>query len=91
MRRLLLLTLATSLLGCGPQVRRPNLLHPGNLASQQFDAIYHDPYPLNDIGPEVVGGRPLGYEAPVPEVRRARQYTPPTRQLAPPPAYTPVN
>ena len=70
-------------LGCGPQVRMPNFLHPGNLASQRFDAIVHDPYPLDDVGPPVEGGRPLGYQKPVPEVVRGRLLNPPQQQLAP--------
>ena len=35
-------------------------------------AIQHDPYPLDDVGPEIVGGRPLAYQRPVHEVDRAR-------------------
>ncbi len=62
----------------------PNLLHPGNLASQRFDAIYHDPYPLDDVGPPVQGGRPRGYQKPVPEVVRGRLFAPAQQQIAPP-------
>src|SRR5690606_2023045 len=30
----------------------------GTIERQKARAAVHDPYPLNDIGPEVVGGRP---------------------------------
>lgn len=62
--------------GCSPEAQRyirfPNFTHPGPAAAQRADAIYHDPYPLNDVGPEVVGGRPLAYQQSLNEVDRAR-------------------
>lgn len=62
--------------GCSPEAQRyirfPNFAHPGPAAAQRADAIYHDPYPLNDVGPEVVGGRPLAYQQSLNEVDRAR-------------------
>lgn len=84
LRVLIAACLVGATLGCGPQVRRPNFLHPGNAASQRFDAIYHDPYPLDDVGPAVEGSRPRGYQAPVPEVVRSRLYAPVQQQIAPP-------
>ncbi len=39
---------------------------------QYARAAVHDPYPLNDIGPEVVGGRPRGFMNPLPEAKRNR-------------------
>ncbi len=33
----------------------------GTVDRQKARAVVHDPYPLNDIGPEVVGGRPREY------------------------------
>lgn len=53
-------------------MRMPNLFDPGNAATQQYGAIMHDPYPVNDAGPEIVGGRPREYAQPVPEVVRGR-------------------
>jgi hypothetical protein len=41
---------------------------------QRADAVVFDPYPLDDVGPPIVGGRPLGYQRPVPEVTRGRMY-----------------
>lgn len=58
--------------GCGPHIRKPDWFNPGNAASQRYDAIYHDPYPSTDTAPEIVGGRPRGYQAPVPPVARPR-------------------
>ncbi len=72
MRRPLSIALCIAALGCSPFTRRPNFLHPGPAGPQQVDAIYHDPYPLPDIGPSVVGGRPREYQQPVPEVVRGR-------------------
>ncbi|TWT35856.1 hypothetical protein KOR34_07510 [Posidoniimonas corsicana] len=63
--------------GCGSNFRMPNLFHPGPTGPQRYDAIYHDPYPLPDLGPEVVGGRPRVYQQPVPEVTRGRLFRPP--------------
>ncbi len=86
LRTLLSLALAAPLLvGCGPNVRKPKLFDPGNAATQRYDAIFHDPYPMPDVAPEIVGGRPRGYQAPVPEVARGRGLQPITPGVAPPP------
>ena len=73
--------------GCTPEVHRhikfPDLFHPGNAPNQRAEAIEHDPYPLDDAGPPVVGGRPLGYQAGVPEVERSRLNAPPPPGLQP--------
>lgn len=42
----------------------------GSVDRQKARAVYFDPYPLNDIGPEVVGGRPRGFQNPLPEANR---------------------
>jgi fused signal recognition particle receptor len=63
-------------IGCAPEAQRyirfPDLAHPGPAYVQRSDAIQHDPYPLNDIAPEIVGGRPLAYQQPISEAERAR-------------------
>jgi hypothetical protein len=66
--------LLTSVLGCAPEMAglRQSFAHPGPAAYQRAQAIQHDPYVLNDVGPEVVGGRPREYMIPVNEVDRAR-------------------
>lgn len=42
----------------------------GSVERQKARATVFDPYPLNDIGPAVVGGRPPGFMNPLPEPRR---------------------
>jgi hypothetical protein len=66
--------MATSLVGCAQEMAslRQSFAHPGPAAYQRAQAIQHDPYVLNDVGPEVVGGRPREYMIPVNEVDRAR-------------------
>jgi hypothetical protein len=62
--------------GCSPEAQRyirfPTFASPGPAALQRAEAVQHDPYPLNDIGPEIVGGRPLAYQQPLDEVERAK-------------------
>jgi hypothetical protein len=74
--------------GCSPEVHRyirfPDLFHPGPAAHQRAEAVEHDPFPENDIGPEVVGGRPLGYQNGVLEAERM------TMNAAPPPGVAPT-
>jgi hypothetical protein len=42
----------------------------GSVDRQKARAVYFDPFPLNDIGPPVVGGRPPGFSNPLPEAHR---------------------
>lgn len=42
----------------------------GTTNRQKARAAVHDPYPLNDIGPEVMGGRPREFFDPEPEAVR---------------------
>jgi len=65
-----------SLAACSPTLRRPQLLHPGPAGFQQDNALQFDPYPPNDIGPEIVGGRPRSFQKPPHEITRARQQSP---------------
>jgi hypothetical protein len=69
-RMLLGLMIVVSLSGCAS---RPGWGFPwgqGTTERQNARAVIHDPYPLNDIGPEVVGGRPRGYFNPQHEAKR---------------------
>jgi len=89
--------------GCTPEAHRyirfPRLFSPGPASYQRAEAVRHDPYPLNDVGPEIVGGRPLAYQQPVNEVERARMAAPrpvpsgplvaPSWPTQPPPAVAP--
>jgi hypothetical protein len=59
-----------SVTGCG--TRRPNLRHPGPTLYQRYNATLHDPYPDNDAGPAVEGGRPMAFEKPLAEPVRSR-------------------
>jgi len=42
----------------------------GSIDRQKNRAVTFDPYPLNDIGPPVVGGRPREFANPLPEAQR---------------------
>ena len=42
----------------------------GTIDRQKARAVVHDPFPLNDIGPEVIGGRPREFYNPQPEATR---------------------
>ncbi len=52
----------------------PRLLHPGPAPYQRYKATQFDPYPPNDVAPDIVGGRPPDYTTPPNEVTRSRQY-----------------
>lgn len=64
------------LAACSPTIRKPQWLHPGPAPLQRANAVQFDPYPPNDLGPKIVGGRPLDYAVPLNEVTRARQFRP---------------
>jgi hypothetical protein len=55
--------------GC---VAPPPVLHPGTEQQQQARAQRFDPYPENDVGPAVVGGRPQEYANPSAEILRVQ-------------------
>ena len=40
---------------------------PGPIYEQQSKAVLHDPYPNTEAAPEIIGGRPRGYQQPLPE------------------------
>ncbi len=72
----LALLASTVAIGCaGDRFRasRFNFFHPGTTYQQRLRASVHDPYPDQDLGPEVVGGRPRDF-APYPEAVRNRFY-----------------
>jgi len=68
-----MLALLLPLTACSSTVHKPTLQHPGPAYFQRNNAQQFDPYPLNDIGPEIVGGRPREFQKPFGEVTRARQ------------------
>ena len=68
--------LLVPLTACSSAVKKPSFLHPGPASFQRNNAEQFDPFPLNDLGPEIVGGRPREFQKPIDEVRRARQNRP---------------
>ena len=65
------LAIILSLSGCASS--RPGWGMPwgqGTTDRQKARAVIHDPYTLNDIGPEVVGGRPREFMNPQSEAKR---------------------
>jgi hypothetical protein len=60
--------------GCSQTIRKPQLLHPGTAPFQRYNAEQFDPYPPDDLGPSISGGRPIDFGTPRNEVTRARQY-----------------
>jgi hypothetical protein len=73
--RLSLLVIAcASLTACSSTIRWPRLNNPGTANNQRANAEQIDPFPLPDMGPEIVGGRPREFDKPRDEVRRSRQF-----------------
>ncbi len=62
--------------GCSSTIRKPRLRSPGTAPVQRYNATQFDPYPQNDVGPAIVGGRPKDFQLPPDEVVRARQERP---------------
>lgn len=89
---IIVLVVMLPLAACSSAIRKPQLLHPGPAGFQRNNAEQFDPFPSNDMGPEIVGGRPRGFLKPPNEVTRARQNNPiaPWRTTAPGPTPIPV-
>jgi hypothetical protein len=70
----LLLALLTAPLMAGGCANggHPLFQAPGTIHQQRLRATIHDPYSDQDVGPEVVGGRPRDYQQPLPEPVRNR-------------------
>jgi hypothetical protein len=64
----LAITLASS--GCTQHLGRPQWGNPGTTEAQRQRANLFDPYADNDLGPEVVGARPRGFQKPRAEAAR---------------------
>lgn len=63
----ILLLLVAANAGCG-RYSHVNWRNPGTAEMQQNRAIaQHDPYPDPEAGPEILGGRPRGFDTPPPE------------------------
>ena len=81
------LSLAACLSGGCASLGKPEWLEPGPARNQQRRAVRFDPFMENDIGPYAFrqygimdGTRPRDYAEPVPEVRRARWWSSPSRR-----------
>ncbi len=64
--------LLVGLSGCRSD--RSLLQPPGSMEKQRHDATVFDPYADNEIGPEVVGGRPKDFQQPLPDADRSRLF-----------------
>ena len=69
--RPLVIALIVSAHGCSAYAP-VQLLDPGTAQQQQARAVKFDPYPEQELGPAVVGGRPRDYQNPPPETVRAQ-------------------
>jgi hypothetical protein len=78
---LLLAVLLPAAVGCA-SLGKPDWLEPGPAAYQRRKAVRFDPYLQDDIAPSSLrlplmdGTRPRDFAEPVPEVRRARWWSP---------------
>ena len=43
---------------------------PGDMNTQRTRALLHDPFPVNDVGPEITGVRPRGFDLPRSEIQK---------------------
>jgi hypothetical protein len=87
--RLFIALMTLSAAGCqSPYMRWPDLSGPGTADYQRSVAERYDPYLSPDAGPEVVGGRPLGYQRPLTETEWGRRYARPDGALQPVPIPT---
>jgi hypothetical protein len=57
-----------------PAVQFPDWNNPGSMSQQQQRANVFDPFANNEVGPEVVGGRPRDFQKPITEATRAKPY-----------------
>ncbi|TWU02277.1 membrane or secreted protein [Stieleria varia] len=53
-------------LGCLGMTNRPLIAGPGPMNYQQANAVVHDPFPQEDLGPSDLGARPPSYQNPLP-------------------------
>ena len=70
--RPLLLAACLACLAAGGCITDP--FNPGTVQQQRLQATVHDPYSDQDLGPEVVGGRPRDFQQQLPEPVRNRMY-----------------
>lgn len=83
LRSLIALLAMLPLMGCHLQ---PDLGPPGTIGHQRSRHTVHDPFPDNDLGPPIHGGRPRGFDRPLAETQNL-QRTPNVRRGSPVPNY----
>jgi hypothetical protein len=80
-RMLIAVMIASAASGC-TSLGKPDWLDPGPAANQRRKAVRFDPYLQDDIAPSQLrlsimdGSRPRDFLEPVPEVKRARWWSP---------------
>lgn len=75
------------LTGC-PSIRTPGFFQPGSAGQKRAEALQFDPYPLDDVGPPVAGGRPRSYARSIPQVTHGKRYLPRPHSIQPIPLPT---
>jgi hypothetical protein len=60
------LVVSLTLCGCQNGLQQ-NLQPPGTIWQQRNRAVQFDPYPIDHMGPAIVGGRPREFGKPLPE------------------------
>ena len=76
MKYLVLMLLATALVGqvgCA-KVALPDWGNPGTADMQRRRAEQYDPYAEPDVGPNIAGGRPRGFQTPLAEPLRGQWF-----------------
>lgn len=58
----------------GCYLARKSFGQPGPIEAQRSRAVLHDPFPNNDVAPAIVGGRPLGFDRPLPEAKNNQYF-----------------
>ncbi len=80
--RLLIAVILAAVAGGCASLGKPDWLDPGPAANQRRKAVRFDPYLQDDIAPSQLrlsimdGSRPRDFLEPVPEVKRARWWSP---------------
>ena len=60
-------------IGCHLQ---PELGPPGTIGNQRSRAVLNDPFPSDELGPEIKGARPRGFDLPEPRAEGLQKYSP---------------
>lgn len=67
LRNVFLMTLLLQMVVVSGCNIRPDLRPPGDIYRQRFDAVVHDPFPSDQLGPAIEGARPMEYARPLDE------------------------